>query len=67
MDLTTPCSQLHYFPLMSLKGIFITFYYFVVLDIINSLPLVEGDRIMHIVFLHFLDFTCINGERNTEI
>lgn len=32
------------------------------LSIINSFLLVEGDRLMHIVFLHFIDFAYNNGK-----
>lgn len=65
MHLTILCSQLRYFALMSFKGFFC--YYFVVLSIINSFLLVEGDRLIHVVFVHFIDFAYNNGERNTEI
>lgn len=62
MHFTIPCSQLHYFALMSLKGFF--YNYFVVQSTFNSCLLVEGDRIIvHIIFLHFIDFTYNNREK----
>lgn len=60
MHLTISCSQLRYFALMSLKGFFN--YHFVVLSMINSFLLVEGDSIMHIIFLHLIYITYNNGE-----
>lgn len=64
MHLTILCSQFHYFASRSLKR---KAFLFCVPTTVNSYLLVEGDMIMQIIFLHFIDFTYNNGERNTEI
>lgn len=65
MHLTILCSQFHYFISRRLKRK--GFSFCCVPSTVNSYLLAEGDMIMQIVFLHFIDFTCNNGERNTEI
>lgn len=64
MHLTILCSQFHYFASRRLK---LKDFYFVVLSTVNSYLLVYSDMMVHITFLHFIDFKYNNGERNAEI
>lgn len=59
--LTRLCSQFHYFASRSLK---LTFFLNFALPSTVSCLLVEGGKIMRVVFLHF---TYNSGERDTDI